>query len=538
MSGSKSLVVVVGLMTIVLHDSSIAEAQSLPNGVTHTLCAQPLTARQITMLFKEYMASGVIDPWQGQVIKTGNLALATTSGQRDGLPAVVKSLSDEDIDVRWVALLVFNEHRKVPIAALRPLIRLLEDQDRVVRELTYKSLVSLGPRGAPAVDGLEKALARRDISLQERIDVMRTLSAVAPKDPRVTKRLIEYLVDPGSAHRTRVAATIFLGRRGSAAKAALPHLLKLSKEPGNPFAAEALFRIAPQDDRVANVFVKLTDSPQFSFTLLIVLEMGPSAARYVPHLVRLLKDKDEEKQAYAVGALHHVDKNHRLIQPTLVRLLKDGSADGKGWASWIAANQKIVITDKTAVPALIEMLKTHGKYNGAKVLETLGLMGASAEAAIPTLRSLVLRRPSPYTVRDAANALRAIDTQRVASAEIDRYLSDRSHYSNSPMPKLLAVAEHYRKTDVVIKSLTEMLDTNIEGATEGLVLLGARSKPAVPALTKLLNNASPDVRQRAVYILGKIGPSAAAALPALERLRNDKHLFVRWHVEDALKSIK
>ena len=57
----------------------------------------------------------------------------------------------------------------------------------------------------------------------------------------------------------------------------------------------------------------------------------------------------------------------------------------------------------------------------------------------------------------------------------------------------------------------------------------------VDVLTKALGDPDPAVVETAVYALGEIGPPAAAAVPALERLRNTDH---RKHVDTALKKIR
>jgi HEAT repeat protein len=102
---------------------------------------------------------------------------------------------------------------------------------------------------------------------------------------------------------------------------------------------------------------------------------------------------------------------------------------------------------------------------------------------------------------------------------------------------LLAVAEHYEKTDLVVRLLADYAPTDVEWITVALARLGPKASAAVPTLTALLDNPSEHVRQRAAYILGKIGPAAVAAIPALQRRLRDEHLFVRWHAADAIEKI-
>jgi HEAT repeat protein len=70
-------------------------------------------------------------------------------------------------------------------------------------------------------------------------------------------------------------------------------------------------------------------------------------------------------------------------------------------------------------------------------------------------------------------------------------------------------------------------DTNARlRATKGLADYKEHSKPAIPALIKALDDASPSLREQAVVALGSIGPDAEAAVPKLIALVKDKNQSV------------
>ncbi len=71
-------------------------------------------------------------------------------------------------------------------------------------------------------------------------------------------------------------------------------------------------------------------------------------------------------------------------------------------------------------------------------------------------------------------------------------------------------------------------------AAEALGNLGAEAQPAVPALTGVLRDRSPDVRWRAAEALGKIGADAVSSVPSVAALLDDTDDLVRGEAAKAL----
>ena len=66
--------------------------------------------------------------------------------------------------------------------------------------------------------------------------------------------------------------------------------------------------------------------------------------------------------------------------------------------------------------------------------------------------------------------------------------------------------------------------------------IGENAAEAVPVLIEALANE--DVCTSAAIALGRIGPAAKAAAPALTKLKKSKSGFLRWCAEEALRSIQ
>ncbi len=73
-------------------------------------------------------------------------------------------------------------------------------------------------------------------------------------------------------------------------------------------------------------------------------------------------------------------------------------------------------------------------------------------------------------------------------------------------------------------------------ATKKLGWFGDQAKDAVPRLISALADEHHGVRKEAALSLGKIGPAAKAAIPALDAVRQESNLG--QFAEEALKEIR
>jgi HEAT repeat protein len=76
------------------------------------------------------------------------------------------------------------------------------------------------------------------------------------------------------------------------------------------------------------------------------------------------------------------------------------------------------------------------------------------------------------------------------------------------------------------------------GAIRALEAIGTDAAPAIPALISVLTQGSDRVRRAAAVLLGKFGPAARSALPALRRALNDPDADTRRFASDAILSIE
>ena len=111
--------------------------------------------------------------------------------------------------------------------------------------------------------------------------------------------------------------------------------------------------------------------------------------------------------------------------------------------------------------------------------------------------------------------------------------------ANNPHQEIwIASTEVETETDDIAKLILE-LGAKGRGdwleAADALVEIG---EPAVPVLIEALHDEEPRVRNRAIYILGQLGESALAAIPALRERLNDPVDYVSQQASNVLKRLE
>ncbi len=99
--------------------------------------------------------------------------------------------------------------------------------------------------------------------------------------------------------------------------------------------------------------------------------------------------------------------------------------------------------------------------------------------------------------------------------------------------------QEYTVVDLA-KTLKENQEPDMRGwAARELGRVPAKDAPAaVKALSEALGDPHATVRMEAAYGLADLGPEASAAVPALTRLKQDQSTQVRWAADYALKQIQ
>lgn len=422
--------------------------------------------------------------------------------------------------------------------AVSGLRELLADENAAVR---CQAAVALGQAGAGAAAAIPDLVFRlKDADETVRCRSAETLGRVGAASDETLRALTATLEDPSTV--VRAAAARGLASLGTAARAAVPHLVPLLQdrdEEVRAAAAEAISQAGPLDASATASLIEGLESPdnviraQTAEALGAVSTAGEEAAEA---LTTVLKDSNDVVRAKAAEALGKIGESAADVAvPSLVKALRDKDS----WVSALAAEAlgEMGEAADAAIPALIKALShVNAQVRGNAAL-ALGRLGADAERARPALEDAA--RDAEGGVRaQAVRALGLLGSNKPRSFQLIRdALADPDPQVREAAVDAVGAAD--RPPSEVERLLLPLLDdANDQVKVESTKVLAEQVGPVadvVAGLCRLLtDDDSTWVQFHAALALGRLGPGAASAGPALLRAAQAGEAGVR---EQAMKGL-
>ena len=395
------------------------------------------------------------------------------------IPALTRALKDRDAGVRWPRprrwlTWVAAESTILPVV----MAELEKDDPDILRTAVFVVRV-LGPQASMPSRHSSGLASRDDPELT--IRVATALAAIGPaaKDaiPALKKRLAD---DKHRGHEIGLDIAIALwriARDPDAARILREHLAN-SARPDR--VAEVLSRIDSGEETIKALteFLK-SEKPEVAIAAAGVL--GSKVKEAVPLLGRMLAHKDPNVRARAVVALVRLGPEAKEGIEPLRASMKDDNPEIGFWST-------VAVCRLDPTPETVAAVAGYLEHRDAQLrliaLGVLGQFGAKAASAAPRL--LVARADESGQVRLAA--------------------AMAAWKANSDFAALGAAAELLKSSDPLLRSLA---------AVDIGAIVGPQAKPVVPDLIKRLFDSVSSVRSATAESLGRIGPAAAAAAPAL-----------------------
>jgi len=271
--------------------------------------------------------------------------------------------------------------------------------------------------------------------------------------------------------------------------------------------------------------------------------MGPGAANAVPALIAVLKDGDADVRWAAAKALGNIGPASQPAIHDLIGALKD--SNDKVRAAAAAALGGIGADPELSAPALIEALKDKSDYVRKAAAEALGKNkpGASANTIVPALTA-ALRDESSDVRATAADSMAKLGADaRSAVAAVTDLLRDGGTSNRWSAARILAGIGPDAKA-AVPALLLALKDDDVDVRIESAAALGRIGQNQPEALEVLKRELSYDDdreawrrRARAAGAIGGLGAAAQPAIPALTRVLNDPDGHVRRVAAFALERI-
>jgi HEAT repeat protein len=525
------------------------------------------------------------------------MALWKIAGQtKPAVAALTESLRDANAAARAQALRSLAQIGAAAVSSTPAILELVDETDALVRNQAIQTLQNFGPAAVPALTtALEnkKARLRRnagdvlsrmggnaraaqaaflrrldDDDKRVRTACARALWGQGQATEAVAALLLDAARTGNSVEQQDILNVVGFGQRTKASVPILKELLKSGDLSLRMRAAGALWDIDPQPKLVLPIFIEGAKDPNFNVrspAVQGIIRMGPAAREAVPALIEVLKSPSGSYDGNIHQALARIGAPS---VPPLVEMLTATKPDPR---LRTAATNILGQMGAVALPAVLPLLDHQDKQTRAAGCQIVVTLGPVAKDAVPKLTALL--KDADFAVRQASiTALGRIGPAAKSAAPalvelakdknvVIRTGSMRSLEQIKADPKLvrpLALAALEDENALVrCRALSllwsvapkhpdimpHVLDLLKQPASRFELLdlvgrMGPAAARAVPALTDFVKDRDPNLRRQAIQALGRIGPAAKDAVPTmLEHLRpND--FFTRQTILTALISIR
>lgn len=497
---------------------------------------------------------------------------------RELVEALDRDLHDEQAanDHLWeIALL------RPPVDVGLPVyVPLLRHESRDVRARALATIAGYGPAAADAVDEVLAVLQHEGDEIwrsSERVEAIRTLGEIGRANPRLVEVLAGYLNLSTNKAMEAIVATRALGNFGPNAASALPQLRALldsDKEFVKHDAYEAIGRIAarplPDDDEAPRLLADVASlEPAEGYALLEWLREKPKLA--APHQRQLIHAYwNRECPIYVryvlVETMHAWSKGDYSAVKILMDSFENKAPHGRDpRLSGAAATSlwKIQSTDDNVVNLLIPRLNgsDHDDFRMLlTLLARLGPLATRADAALASLLESEAVGRSSIRFHACLEAVQAIGPGCDRCAAVLAKLLADARAEERPAAGRSRLAVYQFRIVFVLAELgvealaaahKELLDLFHETersiefavAARALSILGDSSEEVVSELVASLQQEAFRIRSmdsqlvidrwgpypgdpeftttarlEVIAALGRLGPTAGEAVPALERI--------------------
>jgi len=238
--------------------------------------------------------------------------------------------------------------------------------------------------------------------------------------------------------------------------------------------------------------------------------------------------------AAAIDLLGRLGSDARAAIPDLRRVM-NGSRDGDLWAHAAAALSRIDPTDGSALPVLIESTKDYPWV----AVTALRRLGPAARSALPAVLGVLERggvgrgADDGVATSEVIRALVWIDPEgRQVVPALVRVLRGQDHEGQAYAADALGLVGG--NTPEAATALVQGIKAPKRGndgpydladcCASALVRLGPKAEAAVPELVQLLGSGNRDTQKAAMIALAAIGPAATPAVGPLTRCFGDEVL--------------
>ena len=437
---------------------------------------------------------------------------------KPALEALVAATEDPELRVRWHAARAIGLIGEDASSAVPVLVKLLADPDPIVAAQAAAAIGHI--RADEDDDTITADDATRYAAGQEAV-----AKAIVHSDPRVRRAAIRAIrhFDPAPT----VLAPLFAKQLGDAdPSVVLP----------------ALHTLADMEDVAVPVLMEALKAPQSRYWATIALaEIGAEAAPATAALAQLAAEGEVHERLQAILALAAIGEKAAAAGPALIAAVQSPDKSLRFPAAFALGKVRAADADaalEKIVAGEDEVLAATAAWALAQIHRGEKPFAAAAEARL--LKALTATEPA---VREGAVAGLSDLAAQFDDEEKKKLAATFTGLLTDADPEVgrAAGAALIRLGGVCVDTLRGKLAdpamrTNI---LEILAGIGPAAKPALDELVKELGDADAEHASEAAVAIAAIGPEAAAAIPALQRLVADTKATsgLRYSAAYALGSI-
>lgn len=345
-----------------------------------------------------------------------NLCLERRSIPERVAPALVDCLKDPNVDIRKQAASTFGDLGSAARHAIPALMHALQDENPFVRSFSAVTLGKLRvtqamPRIAELLEHSETALWAVDAirkagtAATNVLEVLR--HALARTEQNDANEWAKGLPSVYGLDQYRIRLILALGSLGPAAVAAVPELRGYLRNPSTLLAAAdtlgGLGELA--QDAIPDLMEHLTiNSPEVCWAAARALgRIGPRAVQSVPILKRCLMLEDKHARAEVALALYRIEGHAETVLAALQSTLEpdgDGRYDLSAISSTVEALGMMGFTAQAAVPKLLEHAQNELAWVGVPAARAIWRITRDAKLLLPLLVQALEARNGGSKVMD------------------------------------------------------------------------------------------------------------------------------------------
>ena len=293
---------------------------------------------------------------------------------------LIEKLDDEDNRVRSNASYALGSLGSRATEAIVPLLKLLRDEDQVVRLSGLKALEKVGNYAVPI---LIKELSNEDLIVSG-LAASILLGIGSPEAISSVKQMLPSLILMLKMPEIRPHLGKVIHKLG---QEIVPHLIVLLKDPSSEIrlsVAKIMGDIGQEAREGIPALVHCFKDPKWEVRIEAEKALGKIGEDAVPTLIYQLENSDQDTKILAVKSLGRIGRDASSAIAPLIKALQDSSS-GVRWQSSTALRK----IGKDVIPDLIQELKNPNLEVCHSVIRTLGQIGSDAEVAVPLLIQLV-----------------------------------------------------------------------------------------------------------------------------------------------------